>query len=53
LKDRATVLATAVLQIVRHARPTELRSHLEAYLRDELSDVARQSADERGACDET
>ena len=54
--DRATVVATAILQIVRgaliawlhgeHADMAGTRAAIEAYLRDEFADAKRTTANE-------
>jgi hypothetical protein len=47
--DRATVAATAIMQIIA-AAPKDLRQAIEDYLRDEFSDCAREyMADMGGA----
>jgi hypothetical protein len=45
--DRATVVATALLQIFETASAVELRSALETYLRDEFSDIQQQAVASR------
>ena len=49
--DRATVVATAVLQIVTAMTPDQLRPQLENYLRDEFADVAREVATDLNSSD--
>jgi hypothetical protein len=46
-QDRAAILAVAVLQILATAPKQSAQQELERYLRDELSDLARQVAAER------
>ena len=46
-QDRAAILAVAVLQILSTAPKQSARQELERYLRDELTDLARQIAAER------
>ncbi len=55
LNDRASAVATAVLQIAQDAklRPFELRFRVEQYLRDEIADIKRQIANDREINDET
>ena len=57
--DRASVAATAVLQIITDAEqepglpPDELHYRLWRYLRDEFADIARETANDRGDDNET
>jgi hypothetical protein len=54
--DRASRVATAILQVVRealrtwlyrgHTDPAAMRGEIEAILRDEFEDVARQAAND-------
>jgi hypothetical protein len=46
VRDRAAVVATAVLQIVETAPCAQWRGQIETYLRDEFSDIAQQSLNE-------
>ena len=51
VRDRAAAVANAVMQIFRTASPDQLQEAIENYLRDEISDIERQVACERG-CDD-
>ena len=48
LRDRAAVVAGAVMQIVQTAPPDQQQQAVEEYLRDEFADLSRQVAGERG-----
>jgi tartrate dehydratase alpha subunit/fumarate hydratase class I-like protein len=45
-RDRAAAVAAAVLQIALTAPPDQRRQAVEAYLRDELSDITRTALNE-------
>src|SRR5258708_7042069 len=49
IRDRATVVATAILQIATDVSsgPHEMQRRLTDYLRDEFTDIARQLAGEK------
>jgi len=47
VRDRAATLTTAVLEINKISPTMTVAQELENYLRDELVDVARQTATER------
>jgi hypothetical protein len=49
VSDRATVIATAIKRIIAGIRdPIELQHQIERLLRDELADLERQIAADRG-----
>jgi len=50
-RDRAAAVTAALIQIIRTAPEIGLRQLIENYLRDELTDVARQIAAERSGVD--
>jgi hypothetical protein len=49
-RDRAAVVAQALLQLVTAAPRQQLRVHLEELLRDEFAEVERQAIADRGHC---
>jgi hypothetical protein len=46
MNDRATVATTAIMQMIATAPKDELQQVIEAYLRDEFTDIARTALNE-------